>query len=191
MLMHKKIIIHVITGDGKGKTTASLGLALRAIGAGKRVKMIQFMKKCEFSEHKSIEKYKLPIDVECFGIGFYKILGDTHSETEHKQACEKALTAAKIAVESNEYDLIILDEINVALGFKLINITKVLTILSPSHHLWRKASAKRGSAKVLDIILTGRRAPVKLKKIAHLVSDIRNVKHYFDEGGEARKGIEF
>ncbi len=179
-----KLIIHVITGDGKGKTTASLGLALRAIGAGKKVKLIQFMKKCEFSEHKAIKKYNLPIDVECFGIGFYKILGDKHTDNEHKKACERGLAAVKYAIESQKYDLIILDEINVAMSFGLLNIDDVITILKPQSHT--------GSViKRLDVVLTGRKAHPKLKKIAQLVSDVKCVKHYFDEGEKARKGIEF
>lgn len=181
-----KTIIHVITGDGKGKTTAALGLALRALGAGKKVKLIQFMKTATFSEHKAIEKYKLPIDLETFGIGFYKILGDMHTEAEHKESCQKALAAAKNAIDSNRYDLIILDEINVAMAFKLINIDEVISIIkSPDH------SHIGGASEVLDIVLTGRRAPAKIKKIADLVSVIRAVKHYFDDGIEARQGIEF
>jgi cob(I)alamin adenosyltransferase len=177
--MKKSPIIHVITGDGKGKTTASLGLALRAIGAEKRVKIIQFMKKCDFSEHKAIQKYKLPIEIECFGIGFYKILGDTHTEAEHKLSCSNALKAAKTAIESDNYDLIILDEINVAIGFKLIEADEVVIYLT---NLNQKNET--------DIVLTGRRAHPKIKNIAHLVSDIKSVKHYFDKGQKARKGIE-
>ena len=124
-----KAIIHIITGDGKGKTSSALGLALRAVGANKRVKLIQFMKKPIFSEHKAIEKYKLPIDVECFGIGFYKILGDNHTEKEHKESCSKALKTAAKALESKKYDLIILDEINVAIGFDLISAENVIALL--------------------------------------------------------------
>jgi len=184
----KNILIHVVTGDGKGKTTSVLGLSLRAIGAGKKVKLIQFMKKCDFSEHKAIKKYKLPIEVACFGIGFYKILGDKHTETEHKQSCEKAWAAAKEAINSNKYDLIILDEINVAIGFGLLNVNDVIEALKPSAHL---RGARGGKNNYVDIILTGRKAPAKIKKIAHLVSEIKNVKHYFDEGLEARKGIEY
>ena len=177
--MEKKKIIHVITGDGKGKTTASLGLALRAIGAGKKVKIIQFMKTATFSEHESIKKYNLPIEVECFGIGFYKILGDKHTEAEHKDSCHKALTAAKTAIDSNKYDLIILDEINVAIGFHLIKVNEVLELINTR------------TKKNMDIVLTGRRAHSKIKKIADLVSEVKNIKNYFDKGIDARKGIEF
>lgn len=182
--MKKTTIIHVITGDGKGKTTASLGLALRAIGAGKKVMILQFMKKSNTSEYKAIKKYKLPIEIECFGIGFYKILGDDHTDAEHKKACERGLDAVRVAIESQKYDLIILDEINVVLSLKLLDIDKILEILKPFPKL-------SGAEKLFDIVLTGRNAPTKLKNIADNVSDIKNVKHYFDQGIKARKGIEF
>lgn len=179
--MKKKRIIHIITGDGKGKTTAALGLSLRAIGAGKKVKIIQFMKKPIFSEHKAIKKFNLPIEIESFGIGFYKILGDTHTKDEHKKSCQKALVAAQKAIESNDYDLLILDEINVAVRSGLIEIDEVLSILIP----------KTSNLKPMDIVLTGRNAHPKIKKIADLISDVKCTKHYFDDGQEARKGIEF
>ena len=173
------MIIHIITGDGQGKTTTSLGLALRAIGASKKVKFIQFMKTATFSEHRTISKFNLPIEIETFGIGFYKILGDKHTEAEHKEAVNKALEAAKKAIKSNAYDLIVLDEINVAMGFKLIDVDDVIALLLIH------------PKKTLDIVLTGRRAPTKIKNLADRVSEIRNVKNYFDNGREARKGIEF
>jgi len=174
---NSKPIIHVITGDGKGKTTASLGLALRALGAGKQVKIIQFMKKPVFSEHKAIKKYNLPIEIEAYGIGFYKIIGDGHSDEEHKKACARALQGALEAIQSHKYDLIILDEINVALSCKLIGVEQVIETIN--------------MGKNCDIVLTGRNAPAKIKKIADLVSEIKSIKHYFDAGLEARKGIEF
>jgi len=142
------------------------------------------MKTDSFSEHAAIKKYKLPIDVETFGIGFYKILGDKHTTREHKISCEKALEAAQKAIDGGTYDLIILDEINVALGFKLIKINDVLDILRPNVHL-------QGVHEAVDIVLTGRNAPEEIKKIAQLVSDIGCEKHYFDDGQEAREGIEF
>jgi len=172
-----KAIIHAITGDGQGKTTASLGLALRALGAGKRVKIIQFMKKGDSSEFKAIKKYKLPIDAETFGIGFYEILGDTHTKLEHKNACERGLMAAHKTIESGRYNVVILDEINVAMGFKLLDVNSVIAILK--------------SAKNMDIVLTGRRAPAKIKNLAHRVSEVRSVKNYFDTGWSAREGIEY
>lgn len=183
-----KAILHLITGDGKGKTTASLGLALRALGAEKKVKLIQFMKKPNFSEHKAIKKYNLPIEVETFGIGFYKILGDTHTEEEHKKSCQKAWAKAKETIESKDYDLVILDEINVAIGFGLLEIDEVISFLNSDSGSLKADSSQH---QLVDVVLTGRRAHPKLKKIAQLVSDIKNTKNYFDQGQEARKGIEF
>lgn len=175
--MKNKAIIHIITGDGKGKTTASLGLALRAIGANKKVKIIQFMKKPIFSEHKAIKKYNLPIEIEAYGIGFYKILGDKHTQKEHELSCQKALDATQKAIESQKYDLLILDEINVAMSLKLIDETKAINII------------KR--ATNCDIVLTGRNAAKKMIALADLVSVIKKEKHYFDQGLGGRKGIEF
>lgn len=175
----KKGFIHIYTGDGKGKTTAALGLALRAIGAGKKVAIIQFMKKADYSEHKAIKKYKLPILVESFGIGYYKILGDKKPKSAHQKAAEKALNRAREIINSKKYDLIILDEINVAIGFGLIDINEVISMLTANRLL------------TTEIILTGRKAHQKLKKLADLITDMKKVKHYFDKGIKAKKGIEF
>lgn len=171
-------MIQIYTGDGKGKTTAALGLALRAIGADKRVAILQFLKKGDSSEFKAIKKYKLPIDVFAYGIGYFKIMGDKHSESEHRQAAQKGLEKIKEIICSKKYDLIILDEINVAVGFGLIEIDDVLKIL-----------ARR--PKKLEVILTGRRAKPKLKQLADLVTEMKKEKHYFDKKTKARKGIEY
>jgi len=173
----KKGKIHVYTGDGKGKTTAALGLALRAVGAGKKVAIIQFMKKPNYSEHKAIKKYKLPIEIESFGIGYYKILGDKHTQEQHQKASQKALKRAEEIIKKNKYDLIILDEINIAIGFGLIDLDDVITILN--------------TRQKAEIVLTGRRAHPKLKNIADLVTEMKKSKHYFDKGIKAREGIEF
>jgi len=173
-------LIHIYTGDGKGKTTAALGLALRALGVGKKVAIIQFMKKGIYSEHKAIKKYKLPIEIESFGIGYYKILGDKHTKAQHQKAAQKALKRAKGLIESNRYDLIILDEINVAIGFGLIGVEEVISILNIDNKDLKP-----------EIVLTGRRAHPKLIKIADLVTEAKKVKHYFDKDVKARKGIEY
>lgn len=179
-----KNFVHIITGDGKGKTTAALGLALRAIGAGKKVIIIQFMKKPDFSEYKAIKKYQLPIEIESYGLGFYKILGDKRPPAAHKKAAQKALRRAKDAIASQKYDLIILDEINVAVSMKLINIDELLSLID----LFRTTD---NSQRTADLILTGRNAHPKIKRQTDLISDIKKIKHYFDRGINARKGIEF
>lgn len=169
-------MIHIYTGEGKGKTTAALGLALRAVGAQKKVAIIQFLKKPDTSEHKAIKKFKLPILIESFGIGFYKILGDKLPEQKHRQAAQKALKKAKDLINSGNFDIIILDEINVAIDFGLIDIKEVIEIIAMN--------------KEAELILTGRDAPAKLKKLADLVTVMKKHKHYFDKGVKARKGIE-
>lgn len=175
----KKGLIHIYTGDGKGKTTSALGLALRAIGAGKKVAIIQFMKKADYSEHKAIKKYKLPILIESYGIGYYKILGDKKPKSSHQKAAQKALNRARELTEAKEHDLIILDEINVAIGFGLIDVEEVISIVTDN-----------GSRKS-EVILTGRKAHPKLKKLAHLITDMKKIKHYFDNGVRSRRGIEY
>lgn len=183
-------MIHIYTGEGKGKTTAAFGLALRALGAGKKVAIIQFLKKPNTSEYRAIKKFKLPILIQSFGIGFYipsgipriakqyhKILGDNKLPEEHKKAAQKGLKKAKQIIEKGEYDLIILDEINVALDYNLIVLKEVIEII--------------GLNKKAELILTGRNAHPKLIKMAELVSVIKKNKHYFDQGLNARKGIEY
>lgn len=184
-------MIQIYTGDGKGKTTAALGLALRALGADKKVAILQFLKKPNTSEHKAIAKYKLPILIECFGIGFYKILGDKKPESAHKKAAQKGLERAKEIIEKGEYDLIILDEINVAVSLELINVEEVINIIYPKRSAVVGLSAGMAGSRSADIILTGRNIHPKLKKIADLVTTMKKHKHYFDIGVKARKGIEY
>lgn len=178
----KKGFIHIYTGDGKGKTTSALGLALRAIGAGKKVAIVQFMKKGNYSEHKAIKKYNLPILIESFGIGYYKIMGDKKPTSAHQKAARKALQRARDIINSNKYDLIILDEINVAIGFGLLDVNEVIDIL---------VTIPKHANSISDTVLTGRRAHPKLKKIADLVTEMKKIKHYFDKDIKARKGIEY
>jgi len=178
--MRVKNLIQIYTGDGRGKTTAALGLALRAIGAGKKVAMVQFMKKGIYSEHRAIEKYRLPILIESFGIGYYKIMNDKHTKAEHQRAAQKALNRAKELIKKGKYDIIILDEINVAVGFGLVDVNELISILTAN-----------GAGRKSEIILTGRRAHPRLKKLADLVTEMKNVKHPFDKGIIARKGIEY
>ena len=180
----KKGLIHIYTGDGKGKTTAALGLSLRAIGAGKKVAIVQFMKKPSYSEHKAIKKYKLPILIESFGIGYYKILGDKKPKESHVKAAKKALQRARDIIDNNDYDLVILDEINVAIGFGLIDVNDVIPICT---HI--RCGSKM--VKQTELILTGRHAHPKLKKHADLITEMKKVKHYFDDGVKARRGIEY
>jgi len=168
-------MIHVYTGEGKGKTTAALGLALRALGQGKRVCLIQFMKKGDFGEIKAFKKYK-KITVKQFGRRSFVNL--KKPGLEDRQAAQKGIAYAKKAIKARKYKLVILDEINVAVKFNLLPLAKVLSLL-------KKVPLST------EIVLTGRFAHAKILKRADLVTEMKARKHYFNKGIRARKGIEY
>lgn len=165
--------LHVYTGEGKGKTTAALGLGLRALGAGKKVHMLQFIKGMAYSELKVLDT--LP--------GFtYELLGrDCFIEKKPDEAdrllAQGGLERLRDCLQSQSYDLLILDEVNIALYYGLIELPKLISLLE-----------KR---KKTEIICTGRYAPRQLIEIADLVSEMREIKHYYEKGLEGREGIEF
>ncbi len=170
-------LIITYTGNGKGKTTASIGLAIRALGRAKRVLIVQFMKSGTYGEHKILKK--IPgIKVKILGKGFCKIAGDQFPFAEHKKATQDALNFARRAVMSKKYDMIILDEINCALLCRLLKVKDVLALCN------RKP-------RQLHLVLTGRGAPQSLIKASDLVSDVREVKHPYYDGMPAQEGIEF
>ena len=167
-------MIQVYTGNGKGKTTAAFGLALRAAGAGLKVYIGQFLKGRNYSELKTLKKIK-NIKVEQFGRRcFIKKAPDKKDIILAKSGLEKI---KKIIAKKN-YDMVILDEINIALKLKLLDLKEVIKLI-------------KKTPKNLELILTGRYAPSAILKIADLVSQIKEVKHYYKKGIKARKGIEF
>jgi len=172
----EKGLIHVYTGNGKGKTTAAFGLALRAIGRGFKVYIIQFIKGgFDYGELYIVDK--LPnLKLKAFGRG--KFILKKPAGEEDITLAKEALTLAEKVVKSGEYDLVILDEINVALNLKLIDLKKVLDLLKnkPVH---------------VELVLTGRYAPDEIIEVADLVTEMKEVKHPFNKGYEARKGIEY
>lgn len=167
-------LIQVYTGNGKGKTTAALGLAIRASGAGFNVYIGQFAKGRFYSESASLKKIKR-IKVEQFGSRCFIRVKPGKKDIE--LACE-GLKKARKAILGKRYRLVILDEINIALNLKLINLSEVLSLL-------------RSAPSDKEIVLTGRYAPLGIKKIADLISDIKESKHYYKKGIKARRGIEF
>lgn len=167
-------MIQVYTGNGKGKTTASLGLALRAAGAGLKVYIGQFIKKGCYNEIKILKKIK-NITIEQFGRGCFINRCPNKKDIE---LANKGLEKIKKAVSNNHYSLIILDEINVALNFKLIELNDVLDII-------------KSVPKKTELVLTGRYAHDKIIKIADLVSCIEDKKHYYNKNLKARRGIEY
>lgn len=166
--------IHVYTGDGKGKTTAALGLALRSICAGKNVFIGQFVKGMEYSELKRID-YLPNIVIKQFGRDcfIYK-----EPEDEDVKLARDGLSQCKKILREGNYDLVILDELNIATYYNLFTVEEAI-------------AAIKGKAPHVEVIITGRRAHEKIIKIADLVTEMKEVKHYYNEGVEARKGIEY
>lgn len=169
----RKGYIQVYTGNGKGKTTASLGLALRAAGAGMKVFIGQFIKEEECSEHKALARFSDLIEVKRLGLG---LIPGKPTQADTKAAAE-ALRTVEEALLSKRYDLVILDEINVAASLGLVSVDDVLRLVGE---------------KPLDVelVLTGRSADERVIAAADLVTEMRDVKHYYDKGVKARRGIE-
>jgi len=176
--MQKGLII-VYTGDGKGKTSAALGTALRASGHNMHVSMIQFVKSnTDSGEERAAERLKPGFELITTGRGFVNIPGQTAPLADHKKAAEDAFALALQRISSGYWDIVILDEINVAVDLGLIEQERLLD------HLRRKPEK-------LHVILTGRNAHPDLIAIADIVTEMRSVKHTYDNGVAAQKGIDF
>jgi len=170
----RKGYIQVYTGDSKGKTTAALGLALRAIGAGHKVFIAQFIKKGKTSEHKALERFKDLLEIRQYGTGFIRTEKPMPADIE---AAKTGLFEAEKIIKSGIYDMVILDEINVAIFKKLVSVEEVLKLIEikPPH---------------VELVLTGRYADEKIIEKADLVTEMKEIKHYFNAGVGARLGIE-
>ncbi|MEO0129779.1 MAG: cob(I)yrinic acid a,c-diamide adenosyltransferase [candidate division WOR-3 bacterium] len=169
-------MIQIYTGNGKGKTTAALGIAMRAVGHGKKVIMIQFMKgKINYGELKSAKLLK-NFKIEQYGRPDF-VDKDNPAKIDIELA-KKGFERAKELIKSKKYDIIILDELNVAVDYGLISVKEVVELL-------------KKTPKKIEIIITGRYMPEELQGYADLISEIIEVKHYFQQGVKARKGIEY
>jgi cob(I)alamin adenosyltransferase len=167
--------IHVYTGNGKGKTTAAIGLAIRAAGAGKKVFFAQFIKGKPYSEI-GIIKNKIPeITIKQYGLGCFIINSPTQQDID---AARKGLSKVLYVIKSGIYDVIILDEANIATYYNLFSDEELIEVI-----LNKKEEA--------EIIITGRYASEKLIDKADLVTEMKEVKHYYNKGIEAREGIEY
>lgn len=171
--------ILILTGKGKGKTTSAFGTAIRALGHGNRVLIIQFIK--EFEDTGEL-KFLNSLDFENLhihqsGAGFYKIRGDYNPEEKHKEAAKKALVALHKEIKDFQPNLVILDEINVACSLELIDPDVIIDIID--------------NHPEINFILTGRNAPQKFQDIADLITDMKEVIHPFQKGSQAQKGIDF
>ncbi len=166
--------VQIYTGKGKGKTTAALGLALRGAGAGLRVYIGQFLKSGKYSENISVHSLEKNIVMEAYGNDRF-ICGEPC--TEEIRLAELGLKKAKNALLSGMYDIVILDEINVAISLGLIKEEEVADMI-------------KMRPKTAELVLTGRNAPASIMELADLITEMREIKHYFSCGVEAREGIE-
>jgi cob(I)alamin adenosyltransferase len=166
--------VQVYTGNGKGKTTAAIGLALRAAGAGLRVFIAQFAKGGTYSEIKALRRFEDLITVRQFGAGGF-IFGKPSQED--RDAAGLGLAAIRDMIASGSYDVVILDEANIATYYNLITPEELLAVID-------------GRPTEVELIITGRNAHEKILARADLVTEMREVKHYYSTGVQAREGIE-
>jgi len=166
--------LQVYTGDGKGKTTAAIGLAIRAAGAGLSVLFAQFVKGQKYSELAALERFSDRITVRQYGRRCFIVQEPTEQDIE---AATEGLAAVRESLRSGAYQLVILDEASIALYYKLFTVDELL-------------DAIRERSPDCEVVVTGRRAPQELIDAADLVTEMREVKHYYAKGIKARKGIE-
>lgn len=171
----EKSLVHVYTGDGKGKTTAAFGLALRALGRGLRVCVVQFLKGSESGEVLALKKFS-NATVRQFGREEFVDL-ENPSEEDGRLA-QEGLEFAKKIIYEEKYDLVILDEVNLAVWAEIIMLEDVLEILE-------------NKPPSVELVLTGRLAPLDFIEAADYVTWFEKTKHPFDEGEKAREGVEF
>ncbi|MFC1877132.1 cob(I)yrinic acid a,c-diamide adenosyltransferase [Thermodesulfobacteriota bacterium] len=166
--------LQVYTGNGKGKTTAALGLSLRAAGAGLKVYIAQFLKQGDYSEIKALERFSDAIVLEQFGLGQFVKGQPTQAEID---AARGGLEKARQYLSSGDYDMVILEEANVAVAIGLFSVKDLMDIIRQRpHHV--------------ELVITGRGAAPEVIEKADLVTEMKAVKHYYDKGVQARKGIE-
>jgi cob(I)alamin adenosyltransferase len=172
----KQGLIQVYTGDGKGKTTCALGLGFRAVGQGFKVFMVQFLKTEETGEVAAVRRLAPDFTIQSFGIPGFPRLTDPDPQT--RDAAQQAFTLARQVILAGEHDLVILDEVNLSLTYGLVSLSEMLEVLRqrPAH---------------VEVVLTGRGAPPELVEFADLVTEMRPLKHYFEAGIKARRGIEW
>jgi len=172
-------LLAVYTGNGKGKTTAALGLCIRAVGYGHRVGIIQFVKgSWHYGEKDGIARLAPEVSFESLGKGFVGIIDDKLPREEHELAARATLDHAASVIESNQHQIVILDEVNVAIGLELLAVEDVLAVV-------------RARPKAMHIVCTGREAPAELIGAADLVTEMREVKHPFQQGMMAQRGFDF
>ena len=177
--MSKDGLVIVYTGNGKGKTTAALGLAMRAVGYEHKVCMLQFIKgSWHYGEMDSSKKLEPNFELIAIGKGFVGILDDNSPREEHEKYAAEALRICREKINSGNYNVVILDEVNYAINLGLIDVQEIIKIIKekPSN---------------LDLVLTGRDVKEEIVELADLVTEMKEIKHPFKSGIKAKKGIDF
>jgi cob(I)alamin adenosyltransferase len=175
----QKGLVIVFTGDGKGKSSAALGITLRAFGHKMYVSFVQFIKSpSDTGEALAVERLAPQIEFVSLGKGFVNCCGSTLPLDVHKKAAAEALTAARQRIHSASWDIVVLDEINIAVKLGLVDIRDVLELV-------------RSKPPELHVILTGRDAHPDLIAAADMVTEMRDLKHPYGNGMQAQKGIDF
>ena len=171
-------LIIVNTGPGKGKTTAAMGTALRAVGQGLRVLMLQFLKgSWHYGELDAVQAFGDKFVVKQMGRGFVKV-GGAETDPEDVRMVEEAWAEAEKAILGGEWDLVVLDEVNYAISYGMLDPAKVAAVL-------------RRKPEMLHVILTGRNAHPTIVDLADTVTEMRQVKHAYEKGVMAQRGIEY
>ena len=169
----------VYTGKGKGKTTAALGIALRAAGYEKKTCMIQFIKgSWHYGEMDSSKRLEPEFEMVAIGKGFVGIIDDKSPKEDHEKVAKEAIRISNEKIQSGNYDIVILDEINYAVNLNLISVDDVLNII-------------KRKPKEVNLVLTGNYAKDEVIKIADLVTEMKEIKHPFQKGIKAKEGIDF
>ena len=174
----KRGLIIVNTGPGKGKTTAAMGTALRAVGNGMKVLMLQFLKgSWHYGELDAVKAFGDHFVMKQMGRGFVKV-GGAETDPEDVKMVEEAWNEARAAILSGQWDLVVLDEINYAIGYKMLDPAKVVETL-------------KQKPEAVHVILTGRNAHPSIVEIADTVTEMKQVKHAYEKGVQAQRGIEY
>tara|TARA_B100001996_G_scaffold179644_1_gene137183 strand:+ start:28 stop:561 length:534 start_codon:yes stop_codon:yes gene_type:complete len=177
--MSEKGLVIVYTGNGKGKTTAALGMALRAIGYDHKVCMLQFIKgSWHYGEIDSSKKLEPNFELIPVGKGFVGILDDNSPREEHEKYAAEAVKICREKIFSGKYDVVILDEVNYAINLDLIDVQEIIKII-------------KEKPSELDLVLTGRNVKDEIVELADLVTEMKEIKHPFKSGIKAKKGIDF
>jgi len=172
----EKGLIQVYTGNGKGKTSAALGLALRAVGHGLKVLIIQFMKgNIDYGELESARKLSPYLTI--IPMGRETFVSKSHPDPADSQRAQEGFSLAKKAIENREFDIVILDEINMAVDYGLIPLSDLLQLID-------------SKPETVELVLTGRNAKPEIMDKADLVTEMVELKHYYHKGVKGRKGIE-